>query len=987
MAERRPELQDIKDQIDLIDLIARDEPLEKHGDTFRSGHESAGHGSQSGTCLDACPTKQLYLCRSCGEKGDIFSWVMNRRNCTFLEARQWLCETFNIPLPEMTPEEQAKLQAARDEKQRIRPILKEIMQFFHDSMEEPHWEYYRVRGATDDTIKELLLGYAPPDPKALADFMRDKHPAKDLYLTGLFHKTKDSAIPIYLDRLVFPYWRNGEAVYSIGRLPHRNLEPVIPESERHETDKGPYKKHLLYKPATGKDKVRTYVSQHAVEHVIYGIDTIRGADEIVITEGVVDALLAIQQGFPCLSPVTTKFSDGDIENLVRLTRNVETVYIANDNEESGAGLKGALSTAHALFEAGRDVRIVALPRPDDVEKIDLADFLSQDGKLDENTNALKKLMADSPDFIEWKISEAEDLPRREQSKALTEIAPWVAGRNEAERERYIDLIVEKGLIKRQAFKAMIKQARIENARARKAERMQKAEATLPPEAFLKLRIADIRKAPYRKAFEIKREVSDLILAEMKEQGKFYQTSTHQFFWFDLDAKVLYPIGDDRLGTHINSRYGVNQSEAEHEFLTNDLRTEAEVNGEQTDVHQFAFYDKTQHVLYVSNHANQIYRLNGESVDLVDNGTDGVLFLGDPLHEPFEYKPKAGGAKIWSLVVDPIAFAPGGEVNLNPDEQKQIFLIWVYSLFFESLQPTKPLQFFLGPKGSGKTTRQRIIGRWLFGKHFDVIPINREKEDSFVAAITNNCFVALDNVDANIPWLPDRLAQTATGQRIQLRELYTTNTERVYFPKCFLSLNAREPKFKRDDVVDRLLLFRVERIEKFRAERDILGEIETHRDALWSELLDDLNQIVAALKTDNEKFTSPFRMADWAELGWRIAKIGGKAAEFLRLLEKMDRARSEFLIEDHPIVECLEAWIDNPDNVRREVKVSQLFEEFSAIAQEHKIAFGYKSPKSLGIQLRHILSNLSNDFEVGERKVSKIWHYTFVPKTDENEGGS
>ncbi len=69
----------MKAQIDRVDLISRDEPLQKYGDTYRSGHESAGHGSKSGTCLDVCPQKQVYLCRSCGESGDIFSYEQQRR--------------------------------------------------------------------------------------------------------------------------------------------------------------------------------------------------------------------------------------------------------------------------------------------------------------------------------------------------------------------------------------------------------------------------------------------------------------------------------------------------------------------------------------------------------------------------------------------------------------------------------------------------------------------------------------------------------------------------------------------------------------------------------------------------------------------------------------------------------------------------------------------------------------------------------------------
>ncbi|MCZ6680302.1 MAG: CHC2 zinc finger domain-containing protein, partial [Candidatus Poribacteria bacterium] len=85
----------IKSSIDIVFLISNDESLEKSGDTYRSGHESS-HSSKSGTCLDVCPLKQVYLCRNCGESGDIFSWVMHRDSCSFIDAAKWLCETYHI---------------------------------------------------------------------------------------------------------------------------------------------------------------------------------------------------------------------------------------------------------------------------------------------------------------------------------------------------------------------------------------------------------------------------------------------------------------------------------------------------------------------------------------------------------------------------------------------------------------------------------------------------------------------------------------------------------------------------------------------------------------------------------------------------------------------------------------------------------------------------------------------------------------------------
>ena len=87
-------------------------------------------------------------------------------------------------------------------------------------------------------------------------------------------------------------------------------------------------------------------------------------------------------------------------------------------------------------------------------------------------------------------------------------------------------------------------------------------------------------------------------------------------------------------------------------------------------------------------------------------------------------------------------------------------------------------------------------------------LEREREDAFVAAITNNYIVIFDNVDGKMAWVNDRLATAASGSLILRRRLYTTNEVAIYQPKCFIGLTSRDPRFKRDDVADRLVILAV-----------------------------------------------------------------------------------------------------------------------------------------------------------------------------------
>ncbi len=495
---------------------------------------------------------------------------------------------------------------------------------------------------------------------------------------------------------------------------------------------------------------------------------------------------------------------------------------------------------------------------------------------------------------------------------------------------------------------------------------------------IKEQIAAIRRAKKKKAFEIKQVVSEVIISDMLKKGRFYKTREKFCYFFDEEQKNLYLIGDDiQLGAKIEDVYGINPSEQEYSFLISAMITEALRRGELTTIHKFAFYEIDANRLYVYNNDNGIYRLDGKEIKLVSNGFESVLFLGDPLCEPFEYVEIGDQRFVKPLLIDPINFGDGGGVNLNKREQRVLFTLDILTKFFETLLPTKPIVTFIGPKGSGKTMAQRLLLKVLLGSGFDVTSIT--KEDDFDAAVTANYIVAFDNVDGRIDWLNDKLAHTATGKMIQKRELYTTNRNVRFFPKCFLMLNARNPQFKRDDVTDRLLLFRTETLDQKRSEAEIITEIMKVRNFLWSELLNNLNTIVEAEAKDHRDFTIDFRMADWAKTAFKIAEIRGQGEEFKALLEKMDKAQSEFLLEDDPIFLCLDAWLAKKENVGREVTSSTLYNDFQIIAVDLGISFTYKNTKSFGIRLRNIIEDLRDFFDVKAEKYKNRWMYVFRQK--------
>jgi hypothetical protein len=477
------------------------------------------------------------------------------------------------------------------------------------------------------------------------------------------------------------------------------------------------------------------------------------------------------------------------------------------------------------------------------------------------------------------------------------------------------------------------------------------------------------------SFEKKRKISEYILQSLKKVGRFINTSTSSYYWFDDRTMSLYSIleKDEVLGAFIETEFGLNTTEPEYKYLLSSLKTEAINNGMNTEVQRFAYYDDNNKSLYVSNNNQQIYKLDGGKIQLVTNGTDNVFFESEELYESFEYKENYMKC-IDELIIDSINFEEGEGVTLDAEQQRKLFKIWFESLFFESILPTKPIQVMIGVKGSGKTSTQKGVGLLLFGKNFHTTTISKEAD--FIATISNSYYVAFDNVDALVPWLNDALARVATGQRISMRKLYTTNDKDDFIPKCFVSLNSRTPCYKRDDVASRLLVFRVGGFNNFKSQNEIEQRILEMRNDLWSELLNDLNEIVNHMRNNTEVKYSSFRIADFAVLGIHInAVLYGDRNEYLKLIDLMGKKQSQFLLEDNHLFECLSLWLDisrprvrssrTYTNINRWVSSSDLFKEFKLIVEKENsgLIFEFKSTTSLGVQLKNGLEDLRTEFDI------------------------
>jgi len=477
------------------------------------------------------------------------------------------------------------------------------------------------------------------------------------------------------------------------------------------------------------------------------------------------------------------------------------------------------------------------------------------------------------------------------------------------------------------------------------------------DANLKSSIQSIRKTPHivLQAFEKKQRIAIESLSYIIDNGALYITPEEHGYFFDASSGSLHPLVDDAFLRYLSDITGLNPTETEFKYLMEQIQTETKRRGKKTTVYQLAHYDSVSHKLYVSDFKGGMWVMDGKNVTHTSNGQDGVLFVTSSLSSPFQYLPP--GERIKDATVhsflEPINCDP--QSSITPDELRSLLYIWLLSIFFPELHPTKLIPTLIGPMGSTKTTTARKFGIQITGERFNVghLESTDRGEQAFIATVCGKPLAVFDNADAPIKWLPDRLATFATGHEFELRELYTTNQLAIYKPMAHIMLTSRDPYFRRPDVAERLLIVKLARPEKFIPESEVVKEIMRCRDSVWSDILDTLNWALNALKDVPTAPRMNFRMADYASFGWRLCKAQGgdeAAGGFYDSLKKLEKEQALYTTEEDPVTSCLSLWLADDMNFNLEVDTGTLYSELSAIAKREGLLLS-KTAATFGKRLR------------------------------------
>lgn len=282
-------------------------------------------------------SKQMYHCFGCGVGGNVFTFIMEYENYTFVEALRLLAERAGINLPEQEYSEEAKRQA--DFKGRLLEVNKEAAKYFYYQLKSDRGQaalnYLTERGLSEDIIRQFGLGYANRFSDDLYKYLKSIG-YEDEFLSQSGLVSFDERIgghDKFWDRVMFPIMDANHRVIGFGGRIMGKAGPEVPK--------------YLNSPETRIfDKSRN----------LYGLNFARKsrASFYLICEGYMDVIALHQAGFTnAVAALGTAFTTFHANLLKRYTNEVLLTF---DSDE--AGVKAALRAIPILKDAGLSVKVL-----------------------------------------------------------------------------------------------------------------------------------------------------------------------------------------------------------------------------------------------------------------------------------------------------------------------------------------------------------------------------------------------------------------------------------------------------------------------------------------------------------------------------------------------------------------------------------------------------------------------------------------------------
>lgn len=323
------ELQEIRNSVDIVDVVSSYINLSAHGKNyfgicpFHDDHKPS---------MSVSKDKQIYTCFVCGATGNVFQFVKEYENISFVEAVRKIATIGGI---------EVKIDENRPVKKEsvlydIYELANKIYQLnLNTTKGIKAKEYLKSRGINDEIIKEFKIGLSFIKGNITEALEKKGFDENDIIKSGLVSNNEYGLNDLYKNRIMFPLWDlNGKVVGFSGRIFNGEDAPKYINSKETEIFK---KGELLYNYHRAKNECRR-------------------KNEVIVMEGFMDVICAYTHGITnVVAAMGTAITKQTAHLISRMAKNIILMFDGDD-----AGIMAADACANELMKLSVFPSIVVL---------------------------------------------------------------------------------------------------------------------------------------------------------------------------------------------------------------------------------------------------------------------------------------------------------------------------------------------------------------------------------------------------------------------------------------------------------------------------------------------------------------------------------------------------------------------------------------------------------------------------------------------------
>jgi len=407
MSISQDKILEIRSKANIVEIISEYVPLIQKGKNyfgicpFHDDHNPS---------MSVSPEKQIYTCFVCGAHGNVFSFIMDYENLSFVEAVKIVGNKVGVKVDVEVPRINKNINEKQKKMFNIYDIANKYYQNQLNTSEGKRArEYLKNRDIDDEVIKEFEIGLSTKS--LLTDLLIKKgYSDKELLESGITSSNNDKIYDTFSNRIMFPlYDIEGKVVGFSGRIFDDSDNSKYVNSKESEIFK---KSKIIYNYHKAKDYARR-------------------EKYVIITEGFMDVIALYKRGIKnVVATMGTAITSEHIGLIKKISSNVVLCF-----DGDNAGEKATISCSNELIKNNVMPKIIRLR-----DKLDPDDFIKKYG-----VDKFKEEISNALSYLDYKVNYYKNNTNFDNSEEVSDYIKNVLSELKYENDKVIIEIILKRL--------------------------------------------------------------------------------------------------------------------------------------------------------------------------------------------------------------------------------------------------------------------------------------------------------------------------------------------------------------------------------------------------------------------------------------------------------------------------------------------------------------------------------------------------------------